>query len=80
MVAEQIEARWGKKEVSNYDPYTNTLTFTRWLSLGYRVKKGEKALVSTTVITEKDESGKPIKRIPRKVFLFYCKQVEKINV
>lgn len=80
MVAQQIEKKYGKKEVENYDPYRNTLTFARWLSLGYRVKAGEKALVSTTVVTEKDENGKPTKRIPRKVFLFYEKQVEKINV
>lgn len=80
LVAQQIEKKWGKKEVANYDPYRNTLTFARWLSLGYRVKPGEKALVSNTVVEEKDESGQPTKkRIPRKVFLFYEKQVEKIN-
>lgn len=79
LVAEQIEKKWGKKEVENYDPYRNTLTFARWLSLGYRVKPGEKALVSNTVVEEKDEDGQPKKRIPRKVFLFYYKQVEKIT-
>lgn len=80
LVAQQIEKKWGKGEVENYDPYRNTLTFARWLSLGYRVKPGEKALVSNTVVEEKDEDGQPTKkRIPRKVFLFYEKQVEKIN-
>ena len=79
LVAQQIEKRWGRKEKELYDPYQNTLTFARWLSLGYRVKAGEKALVSTTVITEKDEHGKPVKKVPRKVFLFYYKQVEKIS-
>lgn len=80
LVAEQIEKKWGKKEVENYDPYRNTLTFARWLSLGYRVKPGEKALISNTVVEEKDEDGQPTKkRIPRKVFLFYYKQVEKVT-
>lgn len=79
IVADQIEKKYGKKELENYDPYRNTLTFARWLSLGYRVKKGEKAIVSSTVIEEKDPSGKVVKRVPRKVFLFYERQVEKIN-
>lgn len=80
LVAQQIEKKYGKKEVENYDPYRNTLTFSRWLSLGYRVKPGEKALVSNTVVEEKDEDGQPTKkRIPRKVFLFYYKQVEKVT-
>jgi len=80
IVAEQIERKWGKAEVENYDPYRNTLTFARWLSLGYRVKPGEKALISNTIVEEKDEDGQPTKkRIPRKVFLFYYKQVEKVS-
>lgn len=80
LVAGQIEKRWGKKEVENYDPYRNCLVFAKWLALGYRVKPGEKALVSNTVVEEKDEDGQPTKkRIPRKVFLFYEKQVEKMR-
>lgn len=80
LVAGQIEKKWGKKEAENYDPYRNTLTFARWLSLGYRVKPGEKALISNTVVEEKDEDGNPTKkRIPRKVYLFYYKQVEKVT-
>lgn len=78
-VAEQIRIRWGDREVKNYDPYTNALTFARWLSLGYKVIPGEKSLVSTTFIKNDDEDGKPSKRIPRKVHLFYYKQVEKVN-
>lgn len=82
LVAQQIEKKYGKKELEFYDPFRNCLTSARWLSLGYRVKPGEKALVSNTVIEEekKDENGKSTKkRIPRKVFLFYYKQVEKIT-
>lgn len=79
IVAEQIEKKWGKKELENYDPYRNCLTFSRWLTLGYRPKAGEKALISNTVVEEKDEDGNPTKkRIPRKVHLFYIKQVQKI--
>lgn len=79
LVAKQIGARWGQDEVRKYDPYTNTLTFTRWLSLGYRVNKGEKALRSITFIEVKDRHGKIIKKYPRSVFLFYYKQVSKTH-
>lgn len=78
MVSNQIKARWGETELKNYDPFHNTRTFRSWLSLGFRVKKGEKALRSITFVEEKDEQGNIIKRIPRAVFLFYYKQVELI--
>ena len=80
LVAQQIEKKYGKEEVENYDAYRNCLTFARWLSLGYRVKPGEKALISNTVVEEKDADGNSTKKsIPRKVFLFYYKQVEKVT-
>jgi hypothetical protein len=79
MVAEQIEARWGKKEVKNFDPETNTRTFASWLKLGYRVKKGEKALKSVTYIEKKDAEGKVVQKYPRTVNLFYFRSVEPIK-
>jgi len=79
MVLSQIVERYGKKEAESYDPYMNTRTFTAWLKLGYRVKKGEKALRSVTFIEKKDEQGNVVERIKRTVFLFYYKQVELIK-
>ena len=55
MIEQQIEARWGKSEVKNYDPFHSARTFNSWVKLGFRVKKGEKALRSVTVIETKDE-------------------------
>lgn len=78
LVAEQIRERWGDEEVEQYDPYTNALTFRKWLSLGYRVKKGEKSLHSTTFVEKQDEHGNVVK-IPRTVHLFYRLQVEKMQ-
>jgi hypothetical protein len=46
MVAEQIKKIWGEQEVKNYNPYKNALTFASWLKLGYRPKKGSKAIKS----------------------------------
>lgn len=79
MVADQIRERWGEKEVKHYDPYSNALTFAQWLKLGYRVKKGEKAIRSITFVETKDENGTVTKRMRRSVALFYQKQVEKIE-
>ncbi|HAJ44446.1 MAG: hypothetical protein UV53_C0006G0013 [Candidatus Azambacteria bacterium GW2011_GWE1_42_9] len=77
LVAKQIEKRWGHEEVKKYDPYNNALTFAQWWKLGYRVKKGEKAIRSITFVEVKDPVGNIIKKIKRGVCLFYCKQVEK---
>lgn len=77
MVASEIEKRWGENEVEKYDAERNCLTFSKWLSLGHVVRKGEKAIRSRTFVEKKDTEGKVIKRIPRTVFLFYYLQVEK---
>ncbi len=77
LVASEIKSRWGDDEVEKYDPHHNTLTFAKWLSLGYVVRKGERAIRSVTFVEVKDNNGNIVKRIKRNVFLFYYKQVEK---
>jgi|SRR3989338_2869396 len=79
LVAAQIKEKWGESEVKNYDPYRNALTFKSWVKLGYKVKKGERALRSVTFVEVKDTQGNIVKRFPRKVFLFYYRQVEKLD-
>ena len=71
MVAAQIKERWGESEVLNYNPETNALTFASWLHLGYRPKKGSKALKSITYVEKKDALGNVVKKFPRTVNLFY---------
>jgi antirestriction protein ArdC len=65
---------------------TNCFTIGTWNQLGYRVKKGEKAIRSVTYVegvnqTETDDDGdeqEPDVRTYRKpVYLFYRTQVEK---
>jgi hypothetical protein len=77
MVAQQIEERWGKSEVKNYDPERNCLPFTTWLNLGFRPKKGSKALKSVTFIERRDNEGNIISKFPRAVCLFYYRDVIK---
>lgn len=76
MVRNQISERWGEVEAQRYDPYQNARTFAQWLKLGYRVKKGERALRSVTYVEIKNEKGELVK-IPHTVLLFYRLQVEK---
>ena len=71
MVEEQIE--------KNYNPYKNALTFANWIRLGYRPKKGSKALKSVTFIEKRDALGNVIQRYPRKINLFYYRSVEPIT-
>jgi hypothetical protein len=80
LVAKEIKERWGEGEAKKYDPYTNALTFTKWALLGYRVKKGEKAIRSITFIEAKNPDGSVSKRFRKSVCLFYYLQVEKVSV
>jgi len=76
LVASQIKERWGEGEVAQYDPYTNCLTFRQWSESGYKIKPGEKAIKSVTLVEVKDKDGKVVKRYPKTVNLFYQRQVE----
>ncbi len=78
-VKKQIMARWGETEADSYDPRSNCLTFNQWHTHGYRVKKGEKALKSMTIIEKKNEKGEVVEKYPKTVNLFYVGQVEKMG-
>jgi hypothetical protein len=78
MVAQQIAERWNTSEVRNYDPERNCLPFSRWVFLGYRPKRGSKALKSVTYIEKFDDKGNVIGKFARKVNLFYYRDVELI--
>ena len=78
-VRQEIAERWGEEEAEKYNPLKNCFTFHTWLSLGYSVKKGEKAIRSYTIKTVTvEEDGKPVeKRYFKTCYLFYYLQVEK---
>ena len=76
-VEAQIIARWGAVEARNYDPERNALPFTTWLHLGYRPKKGSKALKSVTYVERKNADGNTISKFPRSINLFYYRDVIK---
>ncbi len=79
MVRKQIKERFGDKAAETYVPSLNARTFKNWLSVGYRVKQGEKALTSITFIEKRDAKGNVIRKYPKKVCLFHINQVELIS-
>ena len=83
-VREEISRRWGAHEAAKYDPLTNCFTLRTWNALGYRVKKGEKAIRSLTYVEgtdltadNADEEEPEVRTYPKTVYLFYRIQVEK---
>ena len=84
-VREEISRRWGDDEAANYNPLTNCFTLQTWNTLGYRVKKGEKAIRSLTYVegkdqtadVDEDEEDVETVKYPKTVSLFYRTQVEK---
>jgi hypothetical protein len=86
-VRQEIARRWGDDEAAKYDPLTNCFTIQTWNKLGYRVKKGEKAIRSITYIDgtdqaetvneDEDEEEKDVRKYRKTVYLFYRTQVEK---
>jgi N-terminal domain of anti-restriction factor ArdC len=88
IVREEIAARWGEEEAENYDPLKNCFTLVTWNKLGYKVKRGEKAIRSVTYVADKKQQqgkeaetngeGEPKVRLyPKTVYLFYRLQVER---
>jgi hypothetical protein len=85
-VREEIARRWGDEEAEKYDPLTNCFTIGTWNQLGYRVKKGGKAIRSITYVegtdqTDTDADGddeeSDVRTYRKTVYLFYRTQVEK---
>ena len=85
-VREEIARRWGDEEAAKYGPLTNCFTLQTWNKLGYRVKKGEKAIRSITYVAAPDHTGEAeveeeeeadVRTYPKTVYLFYRTQVEK---
>src|SRR3989344_5836283 len=79
MVRDQIRQRWGDKAAEAFDPRYDARPFAQWLNIGYRVKKGEKALKSFVILEEKDEDGKVVKKHVRKINLFAVQQIERVK-
>ena len=79
LVRRQILARWGEAEAGRYDPKANCLTIRQWNKNGFRVRKGETAIKSFIVIEKKNEKGEVVKKYPKRINLFYFRQVDSVS-
>ena len=79
LVEEQIKARYGATELKNLDCFRTLRTFKSLVSLGFRVKKGEKSIKSFTFVEKKDLAGNVVEKYRRPVSLFYYRQIEAIT-
>lgn len=78
-VKEEIARRWPGLE-KDYDPKFTTRTYREWSKIGYKVKQGEKAIKSITVIEKTDDKGKVIQTYPKVISLFHINQVERMEL
>lgn len=77
-VRQQIVDIWGEEEGKIFDPYTNCLTYNKWIANGYKVRKGEKNLRSMVMLEKKNAAGVVIGKYPRQICLFYYLQVARL--
>ena len=79
-VREQVRERFGDEAAEEFDPAADAMPFSSWLSQGYQVRKGSKALKSITIIEMKDpEDEKKVRKVKRTVNLFHKRQVQRIS-
>jgi len=85
-VRREIARRWGEEAAKEYNPLQNCFPLPTWNKLGYRVKKGEKAIRSLTYVevkaqeeqdTTEGQGEQEVQTYPKPVYLFYKTQVEK---
>lgn len=76
IVSDEIRRRYGEEELQNLDCFHSLRTFNAWLKLGFRVKKGEKAIKSFTFVDKKDPMGNVIDKYKKQISLFFYKQIE----
>lgn len=79
IVEEQIKAMYGETELQNLDCFHSLRTFSAWLKLGFKVRKGEKAIRSYTYVERKSPTGVVLDKYKKNISLFYYRQLEPIN-
>lgn len=78
LVKKQIAERWNQQTADEYNPEVDVMTYKKWLENGRKVRLGEKALRSMTMVEKKDDKGN-ITKFPRQVCLFHHLQTRKLR-
>ena len=79
LVSEQIKAKYGEVELKNLDCLHSLRSYNGWKMLGFRVKKGEKAIKSFTFVEKKSPTGEVINKYKKSISLFYYRQIEPLS-
>lgn len=75
---EAVGIKYGSEEAERYNPDL-CRTMMGWNRIGFRIKKGEKAIVRcTTYIPVDNAEGEELSTIPKSYVLFYYLQTEKV--
>lgn len=78
-IKQQLLERFGKNVADTYSAYYDVRSYKGWLDVGRRVRWGERALTSSTIIEVKDQSGRVIRKYPKKIALFHELQTEHVS-
>ena len=78
-VRNAVEKRWGKKTANEFRASHDARTYKGWLARNLAVNKGEAGIESFIIVEKKDQSGKVIEKIYKKIWLFHRKQVSPIK-
>lgn len=78
-VKNQVEQRWGKNTANKFRATHDARTYKGWLSRNFKVNKGEAGIESFVIVEKKDQTGKVIEKIYKKIWLFHRKQVSPIK-
>jgi hypothetical protein len=73
---EQIRERFGEKVAKTYDPKTHVMSLRHWSRFGVRIKPGESALRTYTLIENDQKEEGEQKSIRRTIPVFHYLQTD----
>jgi hypothetical protein len=79
IVEDFVKTKYGPAEIKNIDCHHNCRSFSSWSKMGWKIRRGEKAIKSFTITEVKDSEGNLIRKVKRPCYLFYYRQVEPIE-
>lgn len=78
IVKNAVREKYGEEVANSWNPNL-TRTFNNWKNNGYRIRQGERAIRSFTMVRSKDGDGGLERVFKKPVYLFHFNQVEPLN-
>lgn len=73
---EQIRERFGNEAAESYDPKRHVMSLKHWSRFGVKIKAGESALRTYTILENEDEEAGEPKTIRRSIPVFHYLQTD----